>query len=256
MNAKNTESPKHVAIIMDGNGRWANSRGHTRVWGHIRGARVVSDIVDSCLKYGIENLTLFTFSTENWSRPMMEIKVLYALLKKFLQRERSKLHRQKVCFRLIGDISTLPKPTQDLINEISEETSEYTNMTLTLAFGYGGRSDILQAVNTHISENPGQIISETDLSKCLLTSPHNDVDLLIRTGGDRRISNFLLWQVAYAELFFTDTRWPDFTQVEFEHIVTTFGQVERRFGSVASADYVSSQSLAAKTLDNLRNHHH
>lgn len=248
-----TNQIKHVAIIMDGNGRWANLRDHSRVWGHIRGASVVSPIVEEAQNLKIEALTLYAFSTENWGRPLKEVKVLFHLLRKFLLRERPRIIENQIRFKVIGDISTLPQETKKLISNLEEETSSFTGLKLTFAFGYGGRQEIVDAVNSHIENNPHTPITPEILSQSLYAPELQDVDLLIRTGGDQRISNFLLWQMAYAELYFTESRWPDFTAREFSKIIDEVETRERRFGSiVAQSKLDDSVSMARKHLEMLQ----
>lgn len=227
---------RHVAIIMDGNGRWATMRSRPRVWGHIRGSSVVADIVEEADACGVQALTLYAFSTENWCRPQTEVRVLFALLKKFLLKERPRLLKNQVRFRMMGDLSHLPKDTQNLINSLENETKDFKGLKLTFAFSYGGRAEIVSAVNNWVEKNPGQKLTIESLQESLLVPDLGDVDLLIRTGGDQRISNFMLWQVAYAELYFTHTKWPDFTALEFRSILENTGKRERRFGSVSAEE--------------------
>lgn len=226
--------PRHVAIIMDGNGRWATARAHTRVWGHVRGSRVVSRIVEEADDLGVKALTLYAFSTENWCRPKEEIKTLFALLKKFLKIERKRILENKIRFRVIGDVSGLPDETLKLISDLEEETADHSGLKLTFAFGYGGRKELIDAFNRFAKKNPGKEITEELLQAYMYAPELGDVDLLIRTGGDQRISNFLLWQSAYAELYFTETKWPDFKNCEFRDIVLQFSVRERRFGAVTA----------------------
>lgn len=223
---------KHVAIIMDGNGRWANKRFRPRIWGHVRGSGVVSDIVQSADDMGLQALTLYAFSTENWSRPIEEVSTLFKLLKKFLIKERNRLIANNVHFKVIGEISNLPPETVKLIREIEAMTANATGLKLTFAFSYGGRSEILRAVNSFTLANPGKEMTEDDLNSLMYRPEAGDVDLMIRTGGEQRISNFLLWQMAYAELYFTPTKWPDFTSSEFIKIIQHVSKRERRFGNV------------------------
>ena len=222
---------KHVAIIMDGNGRWAKKRSHPRVWGHVRGSGVVADIVETADDCGVKALTMYAFSSENWCRPQTEVKVLFRLLYKFLLKERERIKKNNIRFKIMGDVSNLPSSTKDLISLLEDETKNNAGLKLTFAFGYGGRSEITQAMNQFVRDNPGKELTEEDLSKYLLIPDLGDVDLLIRTGGDQRVSNFLLWQIAYAELYFTDTKWPDFTGDEFKKILLEVSQRERRFGA-------------------------
>lgn len=223
---------RHVAIIMDGNGRWALQRRRPRVWGHIRGSSVVSDIVQAADDFGIQALTLYAFSTENWSRPIHEVRVLFGLLRKFLIREKDRIIRNGVAFKVVGDISRLPAEVKELIHVLEQETANSPGLKLTFCFGYGGRSEIVHAVNQLISEKSGPV-DEHELAKHLYRPEVGDVDLLIRTGGEQRISNFLLWQIAYAELHFTPTKWPEFTRLEFEKILESVSKRERRFGGLS-----------------------
>ena len=223
---------KHVAIIMDGNGRWANQRLHSRIWGHIRGSSVVSDIVEEADNLNLKALTLYAFSTENWSRPKDEVSTLFKLLKKFLLKEKQKILANNIKFKVIGEIEALPAETIQLIREVEKESENATGLKLSFAFSYGGRAEIIRATNLFIEKNPGKPITENDFEKYLYRAELGDVDLMIRTGGDQRISNFLLWQAAYAELFFSPTKWPDFDVKEFKSIIETVSNRERRFGQV------------------------
>jgi undecaprenyl diphosphate synthase len=227
-------SIKHVAIIMDGNGRWANRRLRPRIWGHVRGSGVVSDIVKTADDLGISALTLYAFSTENWSRPLEEVSTLFKLLKKFLVKEKDRLLLNNVKFKVIGDIRSLPSDTIELIEEVEKLTRNASGLLLTFAFNYGGRAEIVRAINSLQIENPDKLISEDDLARSMYRPESGDVDLMIRTGGEQRISNFMLWQSAYAELFFTPTKWPDFTPEEFRKIIDSVSGRERRFGATSS----------------------
>lgn len=241
---------KHVAIIMDGNGRWANERRRPRVWGHVRGSRVVSDIVEAAAEANLKALTLYAFSTENWSRPKSEIDSLFRLLNKFLTRERKRILDNNIQFKMIGDISSLNKETQALIKAIESESSANDGMMLNFAFSYGGRREIVDAVNQFIKENPGKPLTEESISAYLYRPEAGDVDLMIRTAGDQRISNFMLWESSYAELFFTPTKWPNFTSQEFRQIIDTVAKRERRFGAVLNGDRLSSTARKNKTRKN------
>jgi undecaprenyl diphosphate synthase len=223
---------KHVAIIMDGNGRWAKQRLRPRIWGHVRGSSVVSDIVQAADDNGIKSLTLYAFSTENWSRPKDEVFSLFKLLRKFLQKEKNRIIANNINFKVIGEIQNLPQETISMIKEVEELTSHATGLNLTFAFGYGGRAEIIQAFNAFSLKYPGQTLKENDLNQYFYRPEIGDVDLMIRTGGEKRISNFLLWQMAYAELYFTDTKWPDFTPKEFKNILQEVSKRERRFGNI------------------------
>lgn len=232
---------------MDGNGRWAQARSHQRVWGHIRGSRIVSKIVEEADDMGVEALTLYAFSSENWARPLEEIKLLFNLLKKFIKMERERILKNKIKFRVIGDLSSLPPETKLLIAGLEQETNDATGLKLTFAFGYGGRSEIVDAVNKLRRLNPHQEITEEDIEKALYAPELTDVDLLIRTGGDQRVSNFLLWQIAYAELYFTETKWPDFTKQEFRNILEKVFARERRFGGICATNHLNETVCVAKT---------
>lgn len=224
--------PKHVAIIMDGNGRWAQSRAHERVWGHVRGSAIVTEIVEEALNLKLDSLTLYAFSTENWSRPYLEVTTLFKLLKKFLNKERNKILSNQIRFRVMGDISRLPSETQKLIKDLEDSTRDFNGLKLTFAFNYGGRKEIIDAINSFIVKNPNKLITEDQLQKYLYQPELKEIDLLIRTGGDQRVSNFLIWQIAYSELYFTETQRPDFGANEFRKIIQYVSQRERRFGTI------------------------
>ncbi|MBF0359913.1 MAG: di-trans,poly-cis-decaprenylcistransferase [Oligoflexia bacterium] len=244
---------KHVAIIMDGNGRWAQERGRPRIWGHVRGASIVSDIVEVAdKKLNIEALTLYAFSTENWIRPFDEIRSLFFLLKKYISKEGKRIIQNNIRFKVIGSISKLPADTVELITNLENKTKDATGLKLNFAFDYGGRKEIVDAVNRFFIVNPQRIITEEDISQNLFLQDTGDVDLLIRTGGDYRISNFLLWQSAYAELFFTQTRWPEFSDSEFIQIYNQVSERERRFGNVkGGGELISSIKDARKGRDEI-----
>lgn len=237
---------KHVAVIMDGNGRWAKQRSHPRVWGHVRGSAVVSHIVQEADDLGIEALTMYAFSSENWSRPQTEVLVLFNLLYKFLKKERARILKNNIRFKIMGDISNLPEQTKKLIGQLESETAHHTGLKLTFAFGYGARAEIAYAVNRFMKANPGKEITEDVLNEYLMIPDLGDVDLLIRTGGDHRVSNFMLWQIAYAEMFFTETKWPDFTVTEFRYIIEQVAKRERRFGAVAPAASLQDNIIVAR----------
>jgi len=225
---------KHVAIIMDGNGRWASSRLRPRLWGHVRGSGVVSSIVQAADDIGLDALTLYAFSTENWSRPLQEVSTLFKLLKKFLLKEKQRILTNNIKFKVIGEYSNLPPDTVALIHEVEELSKNATGLKLTFAFSYGGRDEILRAVNKFQVSHPGKLITEADLNQNLYRPEIGEVDLMIRTGGEQRISNFLLWQLAYAELYFTPTKWPDFSAKEFTAIIDHVSCRERRFGNITA----------------------
>jgi len=220
---------KHIAIIMDGNGRWAESRGQKRVKGHEMGAKVVKEITTYCANNDeIERLTLYAFSTENWKRPRLEVEFLMKLLDNYLKKELDDYIMNNVRFEPIGDIRAFSKSLQKTIAMVEKKTAHCDGLVQSLALNYGSHDEILRAVNSlKKTQDP---ITQEMLSNAL--DCKHDVDILIRTGGDKRLSNFLLWQAAYAELFFVDTLWPDFTSKEFEKIIKKFKKVERRFGGL------------------------
>lgn len=227
--------PKHIAIIMDGNGRWAQAQGKNRVAGHKAGVDSVRAVVKAARKAGIEALTLFAFSSENWQRPEQEVSVLMDLFMYVLTKEVKRLHKNNIRFQVVGDLSRFSAKLQKSIAKSEQLTAENTGMVLSVAANYGGRWDIANAAKQLASQVQDNDISLDDINEnslhkhtCLANLP--SLDLLIRTGGDYRISNFLLWQAAYAEFYFTEVLWPDFNEDEFERAVNTFVQRERRFG--------------------------
>ena len=230
--------PKHIAIIMDGNGRWAKERGLPRIAGHREGINSVREITRICGEIGVKYLTLFTFSTENWNRPKREVKALMTLLLSTIKKEIKELHKNNVKFSTIGDISILPKSTESGIKEGIELTFNNSGLNLILALNYGSRQEILSAVNNIISDiNKKDIeidsIDENIFSSYLYTNNCPDPDLLIRTSGELRISNFLLWQSAYTEMYLTDTYWPSFRENELFQAILDFQNRERRFGKTS-----------------------
>ena len=230
--------PKHIAIIMDGNGRWAKERGLPRIAGHREGINSVREITRICGEIGVKYLTLFTFSTENWNRPKREVKALMTLLLSTIKKEIKELHKNNVKFSTIGDISILPKSTEKGIKEGIELTFNNSGLNLILALNYGSRQEILSAVNNIISDiNKKDIeidsIDENIFSSYLYTNNFPDPDLLIRTSGELRISNFLLWQSAYTEMYLTDTYWPSFRENELFQAINDFQNRERRFGKTS-----------------------
>ena len=224
--------PRHVAIIMDGNGRWAKQRFLPRFAGHRRGVETVRDSVKYCLERGIEYLTLFAFSSENWRRPEEEVTLLMQLFVHALQKEVAKLHSNGVRLKVVGDLSRFDANLQSLIRASESQTAANDRLTLTIAANYGGRWDILQAVNRMAVEQPDKRgnWSEADIAPYLALSYAPEPDLFIRTGGEERVSNFLLWQLAYSELYFTDTLWPEFDSSAFDAAIVSYQQRERRFG--------------------------
>ncbi len=227
---KAVEIPRHIAVIMDGNGRWAKKRLLPRFAGHAQGVKRVRDVIQACLDRGVDYLTLFAFSSENWRRPEEEVSRLMELFVTALEREVGKMHRNGVCLKVVGDLSRFDPRLRELIAEGQERTAANTRLTLTVCANYGGRWDILQAVNQWLREHPGQELSEEALASRLALHYAPEPDLFIRTGGEQRISNFLLWQLAYSELYFTDTLWPDFNARELDLAIVSYQQRERRFG--------------------------
>jgi len=222
---------KHLAIIMDGNGRWAKERGFKRTKGHEAGAEIIRDITTYCAAHqSIETATFYAFSTENWKRPKLEVEFLMKLLDRYLQKELETYQLHNIRFQAIGDIAAFSKSLQDRIKKTEELTKNNTNLTQILALNYGGRAEITTAVNTLIAEGKKNV-TEEDISSALQT-PYSEIDLLIRTSGEERISNFLLWQISYSELYFTPTLWPDFSSQELQEIIKNFEQRTRRFGGL------------------------
>jgi undecaprenyl diphosphate synthase len=230
--------PHHVAIIMDGNGRWAKNKGLLRVLGHESGTKSVRKTVESCAQIGIENLTLYAFSTENWNRPKSEVDTLMNLLIKSLKKELPTLQENNIKLQSIGNISLLPKSAKAELNEVILKTSQNSSMTLTLALSYGSREEIIYAIKNISDKVKNNIISISEIDESIINQhlyTHNlpDVDLLIRTSGEYRISNFLLWQIAYAELYFTEVLWPDFSEEHLYEAIISYQKRERRFGKTS-----------------------
>ncbi|WP_395052861.1 isoprenyl transferase [Flavobacterium sp.] len=230
--------PKHVAIIMDGNGRWAKQKGLLRAFGHENGTKSVRTTVESCAKLGIENLTLYAFSTENWNRPKLEVDTLMKLLVHSLKNELKTLQENNIKLNSIGNLDQLPKSIQKELNEVISLTKDNSKMVLTLALSYGSREEMINAIKNISEKVKNNIISidtidESIINEHLYTHNLPEVDLLIRTSGEHRISNFLLWQIAYAELFFTDVLWPDFTEEHLYEAIISYQKRERRFGKTS-----------------------
>ena len=227
--------PRHVAIIMDGNGRWAKLRGYLRVRGHLTGVESVRVIVRLARKLGIEYLTLYAFSDENWQRPSAEIRALMNILSRFVRKELAELKQNQILIRAIGDLARLPENVQRELAQAEEASREGARMTLSLALSYGGRNEILRAAQSLIEDvKNGRLrledITPESIASRLYTAGTPDPDLLIRTSGEYRLSNFLLWQTAYTELYFTDTLWPDFREEEFIKALLEYQRRDRRFG--------------------------
>ena len=224
--------PRHIAVIMDGNGRWAKQRRLPRVAGHRRGLEAVRAVVRACAERGVDHLTLFAFSSENWRRPAEEVSFLMQLFILALEQEVGKLHEAGVRVRFIGELSRFEAKFRRLVSDAEALTARNRRMTLTIAINYGGRWDVLQAVNRLRRERPGLTgeIGEQDLAPYLALAEAPEPDLFIRTGGEQRISNFMLWQLAYTELYFTDVLWPDFDAAALDRAIISYQQRERRFG--------------------------
>ena len=230
--------PRHLAIIMDGNGRWAKQKGLLRAFGHENGTKSVRVTVEACAKLGIENLTLYAFSTENWNRPKLEVDTLMKLLVNSLKNELSTLEKNDIRLNCIGNIDLLPTKAKKELLSVIEKTKNNSRMTLTLALSYGSREELLNVVKIISEKVKNNIISidtidESIINEHLYTRNLPDVDLVIRTSGEHRISNFLLWQIAYAEFYFTDVLWPDFKEDDLYEAIISYQKRERRFGKTS-----------------------
>ena len=225
-----TSLPKHIAIIMDGNGRWAKARHLPRTAGHKKGVEATKKIVRHAGEIGIEYLTLYAFSTENWSRPENEVNDLMGMLRRFLKADAVELLENNVRLRMIGSRDRLNNDIIDMIHSLEDQSQNNSGLKLNIALDYGGRQEILRAVNTCIKQ--GKEVTEEEFSKHLYTTGIPDPDLVIRTSGEMRISNFLLWQSAYSEFMFTDTLWPDFTPKDFDNCIAEYNSRERRYGGI------------------------
>jgi len=227
----NNKIPKHIAIVMDGNGRWAISKKLDRFKGHEKGVEVVKEITESCLDLGIDFLTLYTFSNENWNRPASEVLSLMNLFRKTLAKEINLIKDNNIKFKVIGDKSKLDLLTRKKIDSLEKETKDNKRMQLTLALSYGSRQEIISSINKLLNSKKNKINME-DFSKSLYTGKIPDPDLLIRTGYEKRLSNFLLWQIAYSEIFFIDDYWPDFNKEMLKKIIDQYNSRERRYGKL------------------------
>ncbi len=228
---------RHIAVIMDGNGRWAKQQGHPRSFGHVKGVQRAQDLARECARMNIHALTLYAFSTENWLRPKAEIDFLMKILKRYLVTERKEILNNNIRFQSIGCRKQLPEDAIEQINSLEKESKKNTGMILSLALSYGSRQEItssVQAIAEKIQSGAltPREITEKNIEESLFTHALPNLDLLIRTGGEQRISNFLLWQLAYAELYFTDVCWPDFTTDELQKALSSFANRERRFGNL------------------------
>lgn len=235
--ADHPEIPRHIAIIMDGNGRWAKARGLPRLEGHRAGAESVREVMEACIERGVEFLTLYAFSSENWKRPDTEVKALMGLLDRFLNEKAKDLDRQNVRLLAIGQIERLPEKTRKLIARIQERTAGHTALTLVLALSYGGREEIVSAARSLAEDAAAGKISPADIdcelfASRLQTAGIPDPDLLVRTSGEMRVSNFLLWQISYAEMVIVKKLWPDFRQGDLFEAVKEYQQRHRRFGAI------------------------
>ncbi len=243
--------PRHVAIIMDGNGRWAKKRGESRIFGHKKGVDSVRDVVELAGEMGIEVLTLFAFSEENWGRPKPEVDFILGLLDRYLQRERAELNAKNVRFSTIGDITKLPTKSQKIVSETTRALDKNTGLNLNVALSYGARSEIVEAcrqisLNVATGKIQASEIDQNYFNAHLQTSHLPPPDLLIRTSGEQRLSNFLLWQLAYTEFYFTDVHWPDFNKAEFAKALNAYSTRDRRFGKIQEKNLETAhESLTA-----------
>ncbi|MDQ6527899.1 isoprenyl transferase [Flavobacterium sp. LHD-85] len=233
-----TNLPKHLAIIMDGNGRWAKQQGFLRAFGHENGTKSVKEIIKTSAKLGIEYLTLYAFSTENWNRPKLEVQALMKILINSLKKELVTLQENNIRLNAIGNLDKLPKTAQKELLDVMDKTKNNTRLTLTLALSYGSREELVNAVKSISDKVKNNIISidtidDSIINEHLYTQNLPDVDLLIRTSGEHRISNFLLWQIAYAELYFTNVLWPDFKDQDLYEAIISYQKRERRFGKTS-----------------------
>ena len=224
--------PSHIAVIMDGNGRWARARGKPRIFGHRAGSDSVKSIIDTCARMGIGAVTLYAFSTENWKRPKAEVSGLMQMLKRVLRRELKDVHRNNIRFQAIGNIAGLAPDVQAELAAAAEFTAANTGMVMSVALNYGGRAEIVEACRRAASSTPPEQITEADIERNLYTYGLPDVDLLIRTSGEFRISNFLLWQIAYSEIYVTPTLFPDFRRPQIFEAILDYQKRDRRFGGV------------------------
>ncbi|GGC76634.1 isoprenyl transferase [Flavobacterium lutivivi] len=237
-NIDKTKLPKHLAIIMDGNGRWAKQKGLLRAFGHENGTKAVRTTVENCARLGIENLTLYAFSTENWNRPKLEVDTLMKLLISSLKKELETLQKNDIKLNAIGSLESLPEKVKKELLAVIDKTKTNSRMTLTLALSYGSREELLNAVKKISLKVKNNIISPDTIDESIINQhlyTHNlpDVDLVIRTSGEHRISNFLLWQIAYAEFYFTEVLWPDFKEQDLYEAIISYQKRERRFGKTS-----------------------
>ena len=223
--------PSHIAIIMDGNGRWGLKKYNDRNKGHYYGLQNINKVIENCIKLKIKYLTLYTFSTENWNRPKKEINYLFHLFKYFYKKNFNKLIENNIRIKFIGDLINIPKHLKPIIKKIQEKTKNNSSMTVLFAFNYGAKSELINAFKNILKKNR-KVINEELVSNYLYTKNIPDPDILIRTGGNKRLSNFLLWQLSYAELFFVNKNWPDFNFLDLKKIVNKFAYIQRKFGGL------------------------
>lgn len=248
--------PQHIGIIMDGNGRWAQERNRVRIEGHREGMESVRSIVKTCSQVGVRYLTLYAFSMENWKRPPAEVRFLMSLLETYIHRELEELHRNQVRIQTIGKLNALPKRVRNLLVDAIEKTKENDGLTLTLALSYSGRWDIMRAVqlialDVRRGKMSPEDLSEEEFSKRLQSAFMPDPDLIVRTSGEMRLSNFLLWEAAYAEIYVTDTLWPDFRKEQLYHAIASYACRERRFGLTSAQVQANKEQRPPSTLQRL-----
>lgn len=232
-------TPNHVAIILDGNGRWAKEHGMPRNYGHVQGSKTVEKICEEAYNLGINYLTVYAFSTENWSRPKSEVDALMKLLREYMKTCLKRAEKNNMCVKVIGDKTGLAEDLQKQIEELEEATKDYTGLHFTVALNYGSQDEMLRAMNRINEDMKNGVIPEGEITKELFasyldTAGMPDPDLLIRTSGEQRLSNFLLWQLAYAEFYFTDKHWPDFSREELEKAIEAYSKRDRRYGGIKS----------------------
>ena len=223
--------PSHIAIIMDGNGRWGLKKYNDRNMGHYYGLQNIYKVIEHCINLKIKYLTLYTFSTENWNRPKKEVNYLFYLFKYFYKKNFNKLNKNNIRIKFIGDLINIPKDLKPIIKKIQEKTKKNNAITVVFAFNYGAKSELINAFKS-ILKNKNKVINEKLIADNLYTKNIPDPDILIRTGGNKRLSNFLLWQLSYAELFFVNKNWPDFNFLDLKKIVNTFTSIKRKFGGL------------------------
>lgn len=231
--AEEKKVPRHIGFIMDGNGRWAKLRGKSRSYGHKKGADVIEEVVSACFFEGVEAVSLYAFSTENWSRPKEEIDTIFDLLEKFLRRYENKLVNERIRLIISGDLSEISEKLRNRSISVMKNTERFVGKTLNIAINYGGRAEIVRAAK--LLAEAGEPITEENLAGRLYTAGLPDIDIVVRTSGESRLSNFFLWQCAYAELYFTDVLWPDFGSEELKKALEWFAGRKRRFGNITNA---------------------